>query len=97
MPPEPDRKEMKTMTPFNIADHSLQHQSEAESFVALGQIFQSPDEVMNDPTLSREEKRAILASWASDARAVESQPTLRQIPGGARVRLEEIVHALRRC
>ncbi len=33
------------------------------------------------PGLSRAEKRAILASWASDARAVESCPTLRCLPG----------------
>ena len=30
--------------------------------------FQRPDEILNDPAMSRAEKRALLASWASDAR-----------------------------
>ena len=52
-----------------------------EAFVAPGDVFRHPREVLRYPGLSRAEKRAILASWASDARAVESCPTLRCQPG----------------
>ena len=43
--------------------------------------FTFPHEVVDDPSLSNVEKRAILAEWASDASAVESFPTLRLLPG----------------
>ncbi|MCB4801608.1 hypothetical protein QO001_003795 [Methylobacterium brachiatum] len=52
-----------------------------EAFVAPGDVFRHPREVLSYPGLSRAEKRAILASWASDARAVDSCPTLRCLPG----------------
>jgi hypothetical protein len=59
-------------------------------------VFDRPRDVLNDPDLSREEKRAILSSWASDACAVESMPGLRQPPGAkAPVTFDEIVDALR--
>jgi hypothetical protein len=45
------------------------------------QAFAHPQDVITAPDLSREEKRAILASWASDAWAVESTPGLRHCPG----------------
>ena len=46
-----------------------------------GSVFNHPRDVLADATLSRAEKRAILASWASDAAAVTSCPSLRAIPG----------------
>jgi hypothetical protein len=49
------------------------------------QAFEQPVAV-NDPDLSLNEKRAILASWASDACAVEAVPALRRPPGGKRLR-----------
>jgi len=52
-----------------------------EAFIAPGDVFRHPREVLAYPSLSTAEKRAILASWASDARAVESCPTLRCLPG----------------
>ena len=45
--------------------------------------FALPHEVIEDPSLSLAEKRAILAEWASDRWAVESRPTLRWLPGTA--------------
>ena len=60
-------------------------------------VFDHPRDVLNDPDLSRQEKRAILSSWASDACAVESMPGLRQPPGvKAPVSFDDIVDALRR-
>jgi hypothetical protein len=43
--------------------------------------FAFPHEVVDDPSLSSSEKRAILCQWASDRCAVESFPTLRWLPG----------------
>jgi hypothetical protein len=58
--------------------------------------FVHPTEVVNDPDLTLNEKRAILASWASDACAVEAAPALRQTPGaGKPVRVDDIMEALR--
>ena len=59
------------------------------------QAFSHPSEVVNDPDLTLNEKRAILASWASDACAIEAAPALRSSPSGAFVRFDEIMEALR--
>lgn len=52
-----------------------------DAVVAPGDVFRHPREVLTYPGLTTAEKRIILASWASDARAVESCPTLRCLPG----------------
>jgi hypothetical protein len=58
--------------------------------------FEHPREVVSDPDLTNEEKRAILSSWASDVCSVESQPAMRLPPGAKHpVCLDEIVDALR--
>ena len=58
--------------------------------------FDHPRDVVNDPDLTRHEKRTILSSWASDACAVASAPGLRQPPGArAAVTFDEIIDALR--
>jgi hypothetical protein len=57
--------------------------------------FAHPLDVVRDPDLTLDEKRAILASWASDACAVEAAPELRQTPGGNTVRFDDIMDALR--
>ena len=59
------------------------------------QAFRHPSEVLNDPDLTLNEKRAILASWASDACAVEAAPELRKSPRGPVVRFNDIMDALR--
>ncbi|RZN33293.1 hypothetical protein [Bradyrhizobium sp. Leo121] len=56
----------------------------------------SPAQVLADPRLSRSEKRVILSSWASDMFAVESSPSLRDIPGiDHSIRLADILSAPR--
>lgn len=66
--------------------------------------FSLPYEVIDDPSLSHAEKRAILAEWASDRSAVESYPTLRRLSGtmfpvtlssvmDARLKLDEMMPA----
>lgn len=59
------------------------------------QAFGHPSEIVNDPDLTLNEKRAILASWASDACAIEAAPDLRFSRGGAPVRFDDIMEALR--
>lgn len=60
-----------------------------------GSVYDHPRDVVADPTLSAGEKRAILASRASDAAAVASNPALREIPGSRRlVTIDEVLEAL---
>ncbi|TAI60807.1 hypothetical protein [Bradyrhizobium sp. Leo170] len=48
-----------------------------EALVRPGSIYAHPRDVVADPALTLAEKRAILASWASDASAIASCPALR--------------------
>ena len=57
--------------------------------------FDQPADVLNDCTLTREEKRTILSAWASDAWAVASSPGLRWLPGTTTaVPIDTILNAL---
>lgn len=58
------------------------------------QVFTHPDEVLTCPTFTADERRAILASWASDARAVVGFPALRQLESGSVVAVDEVIAAL---
>jgi hypothetical protein len=61
------------------------------------QAFEHPSHVINDPDLTLNEKRAILASWASDACALEAAPDLRHAPGGKQpVLFDDVMEALRK-
>jgi hypothetical protein len=64
-----------------------------EALLHPAQAFNHPSDVVHDPDLTLSEKRAILASWASDACAVEAAPDLRRTPGGL-VRFDDIMDAL---
>ena len=67
-----------------------------DSLLHPSHAFDRPSDVVSDPTLSLNEKRAILASWASDACAVEAMPALRRTPGRRHlVRFDEVMEALR--
>jgi hypothetical protein len=57
--------------------------------------FAHPMDVVRDPDLTLNEKRAILASWASDACALEAAPELRVTTSGHVVRWDDIMEALR--
>lgn len=60
-----------------------------------GTVFEHPRDVVSHPTLSISEKRAILASWASDASAIASCPSLRAPEGlKAPVTIDEILKSL---
>ena len=77
----PGQPEIARLGPVAAASLRPQAVEPFEAFVAPGDVFRHPREVLRYPGLSRAEKRAILASWASDARAVDSCPTLRCLPG----------------
>lgn len=53
----------------------------AASFSRPPRKFRYPHQVVTDATMTLDDKRAILAAWASDAHAVGSMPTLRHLPG----------------
>ena len=55
-----------------------------------------PFDVAHHPSLEPEVKRAILASWASDRNAVESQPGMRKPPElGKPVGIDDIFNAMK--
>jgi hypothetical protein len=54
-----------------------------------------PRDVLAEADLTTNEKRAILASWASDACAIEAAPALRSSPAGKPVTFDDIMDALR--
>jgi hypothetical protein len=53
-------------------------------------------DVVADPDMTAQEKRAILASWASDACAVEAEPGMRRPPSAPVVRFDDVMNALKR-
>ncbi len=69
--------------------------ADLEAILHPGLVFARPMDVVRHPSLSLPEKRAILASWASDACAVEAAPALRVAPGGNEpARFDEVMDAL---
>jgi hypothetical protein len=60
-----------------------------------GSVYDHPRDVVADQTISLGEKRAILASWASDASAIASCPALRAPEGLKKpISIDEILDAL---
>ncbi|PDS77633.1 hypothetical protein [Rhizobium sp. L43] len=58
--------------------------------------FSDPEEVLASGGITTAEKRRILASWASDLHAVESNPELRHPPGFAcPIHCRDILSALK--
>jgi hypothetical protein len=69
---------------------------EFDDLLHPAQAFERPRDVVDDADLTVNEKRAILASWASDACAVEAVPALRRPPASRQVvTVDEILDALR--
>jgi hypothetical protein len=66
-------------------------------FTALlhpGTVFNHPRDVVAHPSLSISEKRAILASWASDASAIASCPASGAGRPQVPITIDEILEAL---
>jgi hypothetical protein len=68
---------------------------EIQKLLHPARSYALPTEVVADPGLSLNEKRAILASWASDACAIQSAPELRQPGHGPPVSFDDIMEALK--
>jgi hypothetical protein len=68
---------------------------ELKNFLHPGTRYDHPRDVVRDQTLTLQEKRALLSSWASDASAIASCPSVRA-PAGLRtpVSIDEILDAL---
>ena len=60
-----------------------------------GMNLKRPTDVVRAPALSVDDKRAILAAWASDFYASDSKPALRQLPGTEPVSIDEVQSALK--
>ena len=69
---------------------------EIDQLLHPANAFKHPNDVVVDPDLSLSEKRAILASWASDACALEAAPELRKPNNDIVVRYDDIIDALQR-
>ncbi len=78
-----------------MKDQNKRTNFDLDDLLHPAQAFLHPSEVVNDPDLTLNEKRAILASWASDACAVEASPSLRQTPAGNMVSFDDVMEALR--
>ena len=76
-------------------ERKLTDKFELDTLLHPASAFAHPMDVVRDPDLTLHEKRAILASWASDACAVEAAPDLRANASGRVVRWDEIMDALR--
>jgi len=83
-----------TSTSF-FNDISRPEPAPAESPQCPATSFMHPDEVVCDFRLTQAEKREVLASWASDVRAVPNAPALRQLDNGAVVRVDDVLRALK--
>ena len=69
--------------------------TDVDQLLHPSRFYARPADVLADDLLTIDERRAILASWASDACAVESNPALRQPPeASAPVTFDEIMDAL---
>ena len=80
----------------SLSASPLQARRRGERLQAETLPFSHPQEVLAHPALGPSDKRAILASWASDACAVENLPNWRRLPEtGALVALDDILDALR--
>ncbi|MBP2561922.1 hypothetical protein J2857_004713 [Neorhizobium galegae] len=76
--------------------NSLPEHATAAHLLHPAKHFDHPHDVLAARDIGNDEKRAILASWASDIFAIESIPALRLYPGtDEAVTYDEIIEALK--
>jgi hypothetical protein len=81
---------------FEISSHAADdRRATAHREPIQASTFCHPDDVLSHPELTQAEKRAILASWASDARSVENAPDMRRLDSGALASIHDILQGLR--
>ena len=77
--------------------HSFTGDSYFDTLLKPSRYYVHPADVVFDERLSLSEKRAVLASWASDACAVDSRPGLRMAPWSPRpVTFDDVMEALQK-
>jgi hypothetical protein len=84
-------KKLKASTSETQSDSKF----DLDALLHPAKAFTHPLDVVHDCDLTLNEKRAILASWASDACALEAAPDLRVTTSGQVVRWNDIMDALR--
>lgn len=87
-------KKTKANAPTD-SDIQVEGKFDVDALLHPAGAFAHPMDVVRDPDLTLNEKRAILASWASDACSVEAAPELRLTTTGGLVRWDDIMDALR--
>ena len=81
--------------PLETEYREVKDWGDLDNLLYPAQTFEHPSNVVTDPDLTLNEKRAILASWASDACALEAAPLLRLAPGVKNpVRFDDVMKAL---
>lgn len=78
-----------------MTDKANRKDFDLTSFLHPAGAFSAPMDVVRDPDLTVQEKRAILASWASDACAVKASPELRQPTSARLIGFDDIMDALK--
>jgi hypothetical protein len=82
----------EAMRPTTATDDNV---FDFQALLHPGTVFDHPKDVVMHPSLTLAEKRSILASWASDASAIASCPSLRVSQGlRAPVSIDAILDAL---
>lgn len=86
---------MKTPAQKAHLFHFETRDPELDRLLRPAAAYASPGDVLRDTDLTTNEKKAVLASWASDACAVDSKPAWRQPPGFSQpVSFDDIMSAL---
>lgn len=84
---------MDKKPPHNPEPTSFANELARDATIDAGRYFERPAEVLTDPSLTLEQKRAVLESWRQDAvRLAESDDE--NMGGGEQAPLEAINNAL---
>ena len=89
---------MTEATPLTLT-RAIEHAPEPGGQIAItseqAPVFAHPSAVLEAPTLTGSQKRALLAGWASDACALEGRPAWRWLSGApAPVLVDDILASL---
>jgi hypothetical protein len=83
------------MERFRKLDTDRRIECDLEALLHPAGAYAHPMDVVGDPDLTLNEKRAVLAAWASDACVHEAAPGLRTNAAGHSVPWDDIMDALR--
>jgi hypothetical protein len=82
------------MNSYDLTSRTMQISPEKISAGLNTSSLNHPEQVVSDRSLTLEQKREVLASWASDRHAIPDKPNLRQLDSGAILEVKEILKAL---